>query len=275
MEYSTILFGITLALYGISGALFLWDLVRGVRLAGILASGLAAIGLLVQSAGIVLRGLEQHHAPFTNLFGSLMFFAWALMAVYLAMERGHRISALGAFACLTASVALASGLLLPKEISSTLLPALSSRWSTVHIASSLISYAGFVLAFGAALAYILQERMLKAKRINALQKHLPPLDVLDRFAYRMVTFAFPMLTLGIVTGALWAQSAWGSYWNWDPKETWSLITWLVYAAYLHVRVMQGWRGKWANRLLLTGFACVIITYLGVNLLSAGLHRYNW
>jgi cytochrome c-type biogenesis protein CcsB len=156
-----------------------------------------------------------------------------------------------------------------------LLPALRSHWSSIHVTSSLIGYASFALAFGATIGYMLQERMLKSKRINCLQKHLPPLDVMDHLAYRMVAIGFPMLTLGIVTGALWAQSAWNSFWSWDPKETWSLITWLVYAAYLHVRVVAGWRGSLAKRLLIVGFICVLITFFGVNFLSHGLHRYNW
>ena len=97
----------------------------------------------------------------------------------------------------------------------------------------------------------------------------------DRLAYKLVSIGFPMLTIGIITGSLWAQSAWSSYWNWDPKETWSLITWLVYAAYLHVRLISRRRGKWSNRLLVIGFLCVLMTFVGVNLLDFGLHRYNW
>ena len=270
-----VLLVVTLGFYLTAGALFITGLATGRRSIGAWAFGLGATGLGVQTVAILIRTFELHAAPFTNLFGSLVFFAWAIMAVYLVMERGQRIAAIGAFACLTASACIGGSLFIPKEISQTLVPALNSPWSSVHIASCLIAYAGFVLAFGSALAYGLQERLLKAKRINSLQRHLPPLDMLDHLAYRMVAFSFPMLTLGIITGALWAQSAWGGYWNWDPKEVWSLITWLVYAVYLHLRLMQGWRGKWANRLLLTGFACIIITFLGVNLLSSGLHKYNW
>ena len=275
MELSTVLFGVTLAFYCVAGVLFLWSLKAEPGLTTGGAFGFGVLGLAVHSAGLVTRGIQQHRVPFTNLFESLVFFAWALMAVYLVMDRGHRITALGAFASLVASAAIACGLLLPKDVSESLLPALQNRWSTIHIASCLIGYAGFVLAFGSALGYILQESMLKAKRINVFQKRLPPLDVMDRFAYKTVALGFPMLTLGVVTGALWAQAAWGSYWHWDPKETWALVTWLVYAAYLHVRIVQGWRGKWANRLLMTGFACVLVTYFGVNFLASGLHKYNW
>jgi len=144
----------------------------------------------------------------------------------------------------------------------------------VHIVSSLAAYASFVLAFGAAMGYMLQERLLKAKRITGLQRHLPSLDSLDVLAYRMVALGFPLLTLGIITGAIWAQTAQGAYWSWDPKETWSLVTWLVYAAYLHVRIVQGWRGKWSNRLLVIGFAAVLITYFGVTYFMTGYHSHG-
>lgn len=275
MNHSTALFDITLALYCTAGVMFLWNMVVGSQRISQVVFIPITLGLTVHTAGLVTCGVECHRMPFTNLFGSLVFFAWALMAVYLAAERSCRITSLGTFVSLASATTMVCALTLPNNISSMLVPALQNRWSTIHIASALVSYAGFVLAFGAALAYTLHEKMLKRKRINSVQKQLPSLDVLDRFAYRMVAFSFPMLTLGIITGALWAQSAWGSYWNWDPKETWALITWLVYAAYLHVRVMQGWRGKWANRLLLTGFVSIAVTFIGVNLLSHGLHRYNW
>lgn len=275
MNHYTALLEVALAFYCIAGVMFLWNLVAGSERRSHAAFVPVVLGLTAHTAGLVMCGLMQRRMPFTNLFGALVFFAWALMAIYVAAERSYRITSLGTFTCFMASVPLVSALLIPRDVSSALIPVLQNKWSGVHIGSGLISYAGFVLAFGAALAYTLQERMLKTKRINSLQKHLPSLDLLDQFAYRMVAFSFPMLTLAIVTGALWAQTAWGSYWHWDPKETWALITWLVYAAYLHVRVMQGWRGKWANRLILTGFGCIIITFLGVNLLSNGLHRYNW
>ena len=271
MGQGTTYLEIGLALYVVSGALFAWALARGGR-AGLLASGVAVIGLVSHAVGMVLLTMQQQRAPFLSLPGSLAFFAWVLMAAYLVVQRGQKISALGAYACAMASAALASSLLMSSA--GQFPPALLSRWSTIHIASSLISYAGLALAFGSSAAYMLQERLLKAKRITSLQKHLPPLDVLDRLSYRMVALSFPMLTLGVIAGALWAQSAWGSYWSWDPKENWSLVTWLVYAAYLHVRVVQGRRGRWANRLLLLGFACVIITCLGVSLLAPGLHGHS-
>jgi cytochrome c-type biogenesis protein CcsB len=275
MEPSAVLFGITFAFYCAAAILYLWNVLGGSGLTGRLATGAAVLGLAAHTGAIAARGIAVGRMPFTNLFESLSFSIWALVAIYLLMERRYRITALGAFVSLVAFGTILGSSVLPKNINDSLVPALKSHWSSIHVTTSLISYASFALAFGAAIGYILQERMLKAKRITVLQKHLPSLDVMDHLAYRMVAIGFPMLTLGVITGSLWAQTAWGSYWNWDPKETWSLITWLVYAAYLHVRIVQGWRGKWANRLLIAGFACILITYFGVNFLAAGLHKYNW
>ena len=204
--------------------------------------------------------LQLHRMPFTNLSESLVFLAWVLVAIYLVMERSYRITALGAFAAVVGLCLTVAGTALPRSVNTALLPALRSHWSAIHIVSCLISYACLILAFGAALCYVIQEYLLKKKRITVLHRRLPSLDVADRLAYKMVSLAFPMLTLGIITGALWAQSAWGRYWGWDPKETWSLITWLVYAAYLHVRIVSRWRGKWASRLLVAGFVSIVATY---------------
>lgn len=134
-----------------------------------------------------------------------------------------------------------------------------NQWNIVHIAGCLVAFAGFAASFVASAGYMLQGRMLKTKRINVLQRFLPALDRAERVAYKTVAFGFIMLTFGIITGVLWSQSRHGTWWSWTAKETWSLITWLVYAAYLHVRVVSGWRGHCTNWLILVGFACMVIT----------------
>lgn len=274
MPIASTLIGVTTALYSAACVLYLWSLVGESKTARA-AVRVALAGLSAHAAGIAALGIGLGRAPFANLYESLLFLAWTLVGLYALMARKYRIGTLGAFVMLAALCAIAVALALPKGTSMELLPALRSRWSTIHVVSSLISYASFVLAFAAAAGYIAQEKMLKAKRINSLQRHLPALSVMDSLAYKLVSLGFPMLTLGIVTGSLWAQSAWGRYWGWDPKETWALITWLVYAAYLHVRMVQGRRGKWANRILVAGFLCVLVTFLGVSFLGRGLHQYGW
>lgn len=274
-ESRELLFTITLVLYFGAAVLYLWSLAGASVRRSRFAAALMALGLAAHTAGMIIIGIEQHRMPFTNLFESLMFGTWVLVAIYLVLEIRYCITALGAYVGLASSIAVILGSALPKDVSISLLPALRSHWSSVHITSCLIGYAGFAMAFGAAVCYALQEHLLKTKRINTLQKRLPSLDAMDHLAYKMVALGFPMLTLGIVTGSLWAQTAWGSYWNWDPKETWSLITWLVYAAYLHVRIVQGRRGRWSNRLLIAGFACILITFFPLNFISSGLHKYSW
>lgn len=274
MTYSPALYSIALAVFGAAAVLHLWCLRSDSLRRAASISGLA--GLIVLTVAIVVHGIETGRLPFATVMESLTFVAWVLTAIYLFMQRGSRITALGAFSSVIAFVAVGVYVfLMPQDVSNAFLSEmLGNRWAAIHITSSLAAYASFFLAFGAALGYMLQEKMLKAKKITVLQRHLPSLDALDNLAYKMVALGFPMLTLGVITGAMWAQTAWGTYWDWDPKETWSLITWLVYAAYLHVRIVQGWRGKWANRLLVIGAASVLITYIGVTYFWAGNHSHS-
>ena len=154
-------------------------------------------------------------------------------------------------------------------------PALKSRWLFIHSTLAFISYAMFAVAFGAAIMYLIQQHFLKKKRLGPLYQKLPSLDVLDEINYRCMTFGFPLLTIAIITGAIWAETAWGTYWSWDPKETWSLITWFIYAALLHGRLTTGWRGRRAAVLSIIGFFVLLFTFLGVNLLpSESQHSYQ-
>lgn len=239
------------------------------------ARGFAAAGLVAHAALITAAGVELGHAPFTNLRESLLFVGWAVVALFLASRDTRRAAVLGAAAALICLAAITFASLAPRSTSQLLIPALRSRWSTIHVVTSLGGYAGFALAFVAGALHCVHSSLLRNKQVGRWQRALPSLDTLDRFAYRMVGLGFPLFTVGIVTGSMWAQSAWGSYWSWDPKETWSLVTWLVYAAYLHVRVFLGRRGKLANRLLVMGFVCTLITFIGVSLFAGGLHSHGW
>ncbi|MHB9125127.1 MAG: c-type cytochrome biogenesis protein CcsB [Armatimonadota bacterium] len=262
---------ITMPLYFGAAALYLLTLLDDRRRAHRAASVLAAVGVGVQSIAIVCRGIEMHRVPFANLLESLPLIAWALMLLYLLIDHRQKAISLGLFASILAFSAVGAAWMYSSRSSPV---AFHSRWNVIHVASCLIAYASFILAFGAALGYTLQAQFLRMKRVSVLHQYLPSLDVADQLAYRMVAIGFPMLTLGVITGAIWAQSAWGSYWSWDPKETWAFATWLVYAAYLHVRIVSGRRGKWPNRLLVAGLCCVIVTFAVVNYLPTGLHRYN-
>jgi len=275
MGFESVLLTAGLALYGTATVAYMWFLIQGSLGAKRCAGATAAIGLACHTCAVAYLVSTRGIAPFYDVPGALLFVTWAAMALYLWASRIHRITGLGSAICLIVFGTIAFVLMLQHNQSARLAVMPDNRWSVLHIVASLLGYAGFMLAFTAGVAYMLQERMLKTKHIRGFQKRMPSLDATDQFAYRMVTIGFFMQTLGIVAGSLWASTAWGRFWDWSGKETWSLATWLVYAVYLHVRGIAGWHGKWANRLLIIGFCCVLVTFFGVSLATEGLHGSCW
>lgn len=244
-----------------------WVLKR--NLFGTLATVVAWLSLGAHTASIVLRWVGSYemgigHAPFSNLFESLVFFGWTLVLIYLIIEAITKLKALGTFALPLAFLAMLYAMKLDPAIK-PLLPALKSNWLIAHVITCFLGYAAFGVSCAVAIMYLVtgQQRDPDSPRAR----------LLDDLNYQTVVVGFILLTAGIVTGSIWANSAWGTYWSWDPKETWSLITWLVYAAMLHARFMRGWHGARLAKFSLVGFACVLFTYFGVNLLLSGLHSY--
>ena len=233
------------------------------------------IGFISHTLALITRYAEAGHTPVTNLYESLSFFAWMVIGVLLIANLKFKIKVLGALLTPIALILMLFAYALPKEIV-PLAPVLKSFWHPFHVLFAFMGNAIFALAFCCGIMYLVQEHQLKSKRIGAITQRLPSLKVLDDLNYQALTYGFPLLTLGIITGAIWAEYAWGRYWNWDPKETWSLITWLFYAALLHQRLTVGWRGRKAAIMAIIGFLAVLFTFLGVNLLLSGLHTYiNW
>ncbi len=154
-----------------------------------------------------------------------------------------------------------------------LMPALQSSWLTYHVATIMLSYSAFALSFFISLCYLAKDILGGDESSIGLVKKIPSLQDLDIYNYKVIAVGFPLLTIGIILGAVWAATAWSRPWGFDPKETWSAITWVVYAIYLHIRFMRGWKGRRAALLAILGFACVMFTYLGVNYLLPGLHSY--
>jgi len=210
--------------------------------------------------------LVIRQAPLSNYYESLVFFAWSLPAVGLISFRKQVQGWLGAMvamlACLLLAYASFGG---PDANIRPLMPALKSNWLLIHVVTCFLGYASFTVALGAALLFLVQEKRPRAS--------LPAAPLLDRLLYRATMLGFLLLTFGILTGAVWAETAWGRYWSWDPKETWSLITWLIYASLLHARLLKGWHGRRIAWLAVLGFMAVIFTYLGVNYLPS-LHAYQ-
>ena len=232
--------------------------------------------VLVHTAAVIWRWVESYqmgygHAPFSNLYESLIFFAWTIAVVYLLVEWKYNNQLIGAFVMPMAFLAMAYAGLQPKEIQ-PLLPALKSNWLIAHVITCFLGYAGFAMAAGLGIMFLLAPDSTNLKR-GGFWSMLPSRSILDNLIYQNTVFGFLLLTAGIITGSIWAHSAWGSYWSWDPKETWSLITWLVYAAILHARLVRGWTGRRTAIMSLIGFGCVLFTYFGVNLLLSGLHSY--
>ncbi len=232
-------------------------------------------GLLLHTAAIVLRTLEAGRAPFSNQFEFANVFAWGIVLSYLVMEwqLRFRYRAIGAFVMPVAMAIIGYATLLPRDIR-PLMPALQSGWLIIHVGTAILAYGAFALAFGLALVYFWRVQIERRQCGPALLSLIPVLPQIDQLSRQAVAFGFFMQSLVIITGAIWAEQAWGRFWGWDPKETWSLITWFIYAVYLHTRFARGWKGRRAAWLAIIGFACVLFTYIGVNILLPGLHSYS-
>ena len=240
-----------------------------------IAVTIISVGFVSHTLALITRYVEAGYTPVTNLYESLSFFAWMIIGVLLIANLKYRIKVLGSFLTPIALILMLFASALPKEIV-PLAPVLKSFWHPFHVIFAFLGNAIFALAFCCGVMYLIQEKELKSKRMGAITKRLPSLKVLDDLNYQSLTFGFPLLTLGIITGAVWAEYAWGRYWGWDPKETWSLITWFLYAALLHQRLAIGWRGRKAAIMAIVGFLAVLFTFLGVNLILPGRHTYsNW
>jgi cytochrome c-type biogenesis protein CcsB len=271
---NALLFYSTLAIYFVATVMYMVFLVKPREILGRAAHWLIAGGFIIHCAFTIARYVEAGHTPITNLHESLSFFSLTVIGVFIAFERKYHVFILGSFVTPLALLLMLASSLYPAAIPE-LPPALKSNWLFVHSTLAFLSYATFAVAFGSAIMYLIQEHFLKRKRLGPLYQKLPSLDILDEINYRCLTFGFPLLTVAIITGAIWAETAWGTYWSWDPKETWSMITWFIYAALLHGRLTTGWRGRRAAILSIVGFFFLLFTFLGVNLLPGeSLHSYE-
>ncbi len=271
MNSSSILSIITFV-YGAAVFFYPVDWVFKKSLAGRIATVVTIIGFVGNTTGILLRWVESYqmgigHAPLSNLYESLVFFAWSIALLYIFIEWKYKNRVFGILSTALACSAMAYASLKPDQIQ-PLIPALKSNWLIAHVFTCFIGYASFAIAFGISLIYL-----LRRYGGPAMLDRLPADNLLDELTHQLVMFGFIFLSAGIITGSVWANSAWGRYWGWDPKETWSLITWFVYAILLHARFMRGWQGTRIAVLSIFGFLAVLFTYFGVNYLP-GLHSYG-
>ena len=275
-----------------------WSLSGGQR--SMVVTVLVASANLCLTAQLVLRWMDSGHFPISNLYESLCFLAWGCSLAHLLVERAWP-SPLVSAACSPMAlgcVAFAS-FALPDRLqeASPLVPALRSSWLIMHVSVIMLSYAALLIGSLLSVAVLFTDRNqsleLRSSSIGSgawRQAALVPADgaplqlqsvtmtmaeQLDSLSYRTITVGFLLLSVGLVSGAVWANEAWGSWWSWDPKETWALITWLVYAAYLHTRLIRGWQGRKPALVASAGLVVIAVCYIGVNLLGIGLHSYGW
>jgi cytochrome c-type biogenesis protein CcsB len=245
---------------------------------------------------LLLRWIKEGYFPLSNLYESLIFLSWGISVIHIFIEQKTKSRLFGALSTpLMFFLSSFSSLTLPIEMQKALplVPSLQSNWLMMHVSMMMISYATLIVGSLLSILYLFftflnknnndssisivenvnSISFLNLKQIN--NSKLSLLEIVDTWSYRIIGLGFPFLTIGIISGAVWANEAWGSYWSWDPKETWALITWLVFAIYLHSRLIKGWQGKQAAVLGSCGFFVIWICYLGVNFLGKGLHSYGW
>ena len=253
---------------------------------------------------LLLRWIKEGYFPLSNLYESLIFLTWGISVIHIFIEQKTKSRLFGALSTpLMFFLSSFSSLTLPIEMQKALplVPSLQSNWLMMHVSMMMISYATLIVGSLLSILYLFfiflnknnsdnnlnnsDDSVLSVtKNVNSISfinkstfsnSRLSLLEIVDTWSYRIIGLGFPFLTIGIISGAVWANEAWGSYWSWDPKETWALITWLVFAIYLHSRLIKGWEGKQAATLGSCGFFVIWICYLGVNFLGKGLHSYGW
>ena len=240
---------------------------------------LTIIGLTAHIAGILTRGISEHRVPWGNMYEFVTAITCMAVIVLVAISLRYKAYYIGLFVLLPVVFALGVAVTVIYTPAGSLVPALQSYWIAIHVTAMIIASGLFIVGAITSTMYLVADR--HERRVAAGQPsktagimlHLPRPLVLDRLSYRTILFAFPVWTFGIMAGAIWADQAWGRYWGWDPKETWSFITWVVYAGFLHARATAGWRGRKAAYIQLAGFSCLMFNLVGINLWVTGLHSY--
>ncbi|MBC8414619.1 MAG: c-type cytochrome biogenesis protein CcsB [Nitrospira sp.] len=274
MQTNILFFELALTFYAISTVAGAIEIFRKKKATSRAALYLAITGFAFHTINIIIRFYEGGHIPVTTMHESASFFSWCLLILFFFHDFRYKLGLLSSFIMPIVFLLMFSSAAFPREVNESIGPMLQSYWFGIHVIFAFLGDAAFAMAAGIGMMYLLQERHLKSKKLDGIFQKLPNLQVLDEINYHLITLGFPLLTLAMITGVMWANSAWGSYWRWDPKEVWSLITWLIYALVLHLRITIGWRGKKAAILSIVGFAIVIFAFFGVTLLLEGQHTFK-
>lgn len=267
LDISNVLFTLTVAAYALATILYFLFVGAKKDVFSKLAIGVHLIGLLLNTAALVFRGIGAGRLPLTNQYEYATCFAWGLSLLSLLLIVRTHFPVLGAFAAPVIILIISYAAMQSREVRD-LMPSLRSSWLGIHVSTVIIAYGSFGVSFVLGILYLLRDRMR-----GFWDTHVPMREKLDLLAYRSVRLGLVFLTFTMIIGAIWADQAWGAYWSWDPKETWAFVTWLIYVVYLHLRIRRELPGKTAAVVAVIGFVCVIFTYLGVNYLLPGLHSY--
>ena len=239
-----------------------------------IATALMLLAFILLFVAVIARGLSNGHVPWGNMYEFSITGALTFTGAYLVALRKYDLRWLGLFISLAALLTLGTAITLLYRDSAPLAPALKSTWLIIHVVAAIISGGVFLLSNVIAGAYLYLDARERGAGRPAWATRLPALEVLDQLSYRLVAFVFPLWTFSVIAGAIWAESAWGRYWGWDPKETWAFITWVAYAAYLHARVTVGWKGRRAAWLCLFAGSTFLFNYVYVNVWGTGKHTYS-
>lgn len=250
---------------GVALLSYLWYTIGRQKQAGRFATLFTCNGALLLTASLGARWVAAGHPPYSNQFEFATSFAWGTVATYLYLETKYRLKSLGFVVLTVAFAMLAYASTLSARIDPLIAALQNNQLLTTHVAMAIISYGAFACAFSAGLLYLINRDDRFA--------FLPPREVLDEIGYKSVMIGFPAQALLLILGAVWANTAWGAYWSWDPKETAALFTWLIYGVYLHARAQRGWHGVRTSWLLIAGFGAVLFTFYG-NYFLGGLHTYS-
>ncbi len=243
------------------------------------ALALTIAGLVAHITGILLRGISEGRVPWGNMYEFITAITCMAVIVLVAAVLRYQAYYIGLFVLVPVVFALGVAVTVIYTPAGSLVPALQSYWIAIHVTAMIVAAGLFLVGAVTTVMYLAadrNERRVAAgqdSRTAGIMAHLPRPLILDRLSYRAILFAFPVWTFGVMAGAIWADHAWGRYWGWDPKETWSFITWVVYAGFLHARATAGWRGRKAAYTQLAGFCCLIFNLIGINLWVTGLHSY--
>ena len=247
----------------------------GARKAAGIGWTLTVLGTAFVVAGVVLRALEVHRWPLGNMYEFAIFGAMFVLLAYCGWSMRRDLRWLGLFVVTPVLLNLGLAITVWYTDASELMPSLRSVWLAIHVTVATLSVAVFTIGFSLGVMYLIQDRLESApERRRSFMDRLPDARALERLTYAVHIVAFPMWTFTVIAGAIWARQAWGSYWNWDPKEVWSFVIWVVYAAYLHARATTGWKRQNAVWIALVGYGCIIVNFAVVNVFFVGQHSYS-